>query len=443
MATIVKHASRANLGRPSSSRARLGESGSSCQASPFNARGARTLTDTTAVRFVQESLQVRQTATIRRTAVGSARASAVTSADVEEWSKAARLVRQEQLEGQALDALQKTIDSFERPTFPCALIAGDVVILHLLHRLGALGDNPKVKVVFIDTFHLFPETYQFLKDCEERFGFKAEVFQAAGLNSKEDYVKKHGSDLFIRDIDEYDQICKVEPFSRALTSLNVDAMINGRRRDHGAERAHLELFEDGTPVKVQPLAYWEFRYASYYGSCRCCNVMLWGHGPSVPDGTASTTWRGMGCQPTLFTPTASAPLETYRPDHPTKPLFRPPPLSPTRDCFDYLERHGVPAHPLHADGFPSIGDIQTTLPVPRAKWFEYGGERSGRFQGLKNRDGSDKTECGIHVEDAVASSLTPPSSSLTPPSSSLTPPSSSLTPPSSSLTPPSSSLTPP
>ncbi|CAI5464398.1 unnamed protein product [Closterium sp. Yama58-4] len=286
-------------------------------------------------------------------------------ADVEEWSKAARLVRQEQLEGQALDALQKTIDSFERPTFPCALIAGDVVILHLLHRLGALGDNPKVKVVFIDTFHLFPETYQFLKDCEERFGFKAEVFQAAGLNSKEDYVKKHGSDLFIRDIDEYDQICKVEPFSRALTTLNVDAMINGRRRDHGAERAHLELFEDGTPVKVQPLAYWEFR-----------------------------------------------------------------------DCFDYLERHKVPAHPLHADGFPSIGDIQTTLPVPRAKWFEYGGERSGRFQGLKNRDGSDKTECGIHVEEAVASSLTPPSSSLTPPSSSLTPPSSSLTPPSSSLTPP-------
>ncbi|CAI5524715.1 unnamed protein product, partial [Closterium sp. Naga37s-1] len=324
--------------------------------------------------FVQESYPVRQAASLRRTAAGSARASAVTSTDVEEWSKAARLVRQEQLEGQALDALQKTIDSFERPTFPCALIAGDVVILHLLHRLGALGDNPKVKVVFIDTFHLFPETYQFLKDCEERLGFKAEVFQAVGLNSKEEYVKKHGSDLFIRDIDEYDQICKVEPFSRALTSLNVDAMINGRRRDHGAERAHLELFEDGTPVKVQPLAYWEFR-----------------------------------------------------------------------DCFDYLERHGVPAHPLHADGFPSIGDIQTTLPVPRAKWFEYGGERSGRFQGLKNRDGSDKTECGIHVEDAVASSLssslTPPSSSLTPPSSSLTPPSSSLTPPSSSLTPPSSSLT--
>ena len=31
-------------------------------------------------------------------------------------------------------------------------------------------------------------------------------------------------------------------------------------------------------------------------------------------------------------------------------------------------------------GFPSIGDVHSTVPVPKAKWFEYAGERSGRFQ---------------------------------------------------------------
>lgn len=36
-------------------------------------------------------------------------------------------------------------------------------------------------------------------------------------------------------------------------------MINGRRRDHGFERAHLELFEQGKPVKCNPLAWWEFK----------------------------------------------------------------------------------------------------------------------------------------------------------------------------------------
>lgn len=34
--------------------------------------------------------------------------------------------------------------------------------------------------------------------------------------------------------------------------------------------------------------------------------------------------------------------------------------------------------------------------VPLENWFTYGGERSGRFEGMKNKDGSVKTECGIH-----------------------------------------------
>lgn len=31
-------------------------------------------------------------------------------------------------------------------------------------------------------------------------------------------------------------------------------------------------------------------------------------------------------------------------------------------------------------GYPSIGDVQSTVPVPVEKWYEYAGERSGRFQ---------------------------------------------------------------
>lgn len=44
--------------------------------------------------------------------------------------------------------------------------------------------------------------------------------------------------------------------------------------------------------------------------------------------------------------------------------------------------------------------LRVLLPmqVPLEKWMTYGGERSGRFQGLTNRDGSAKTECGIHTE---------------------------------------------
>ncbi|KAL0036457.1 hypothetical protein WJX77_008634 [Trebouxia sp. C0004] len=238
---------------------------------------------------------------------------------------ASRNKRLELLEKQALEALRTAVDSCEHPVFPCALIAGDVVILELLAKLDYLKTG-KVAVAFVDTFHLFPETITFLKQLEDKYGFKAEEFHAADSVDSKDFRAKHGRDLYLTDIDEYDRICKVEPFNRALKTLQCDVMINGRRRDHGAERAHLELLEAGAPVKCNPLAWWEFR-----------------------------------------------------------------------DCWDYIDQQKLQYHPLHDEGFPSIGDLHSTVPVPKAKWFEYAGERSGRFQGLTNKDGSAKTECGIHV----------------------------------------------
>ena len=38
-----------------------------------------------------------------------------------------------------MDALRQAVEGFERPAFPCAFIAGDVCILHLLHRLDHLS----------------------------------------------------------------------------------------------------------------------------------------------------------------------------------------------------------------------------------------------------------------------------------------------------------------
>ena len=52
--------------------------------------------------------------------------------------------------------------------------------------------------------------------CLEKYGFKAVEFHAKGLADKAEYKAKHGSDLFLTDIDEYDRICKVPPsFSQA------------------------------------------------------------------------------------------------------------------------------------------------------------------------------------------------------------------------------------
>ena len=38
-----------------------------------------------------------------------------------------------------------------------------------------------------------------------------------------------GADLWKEDVEQYDKVCKVEPFQRGLKTLNTGCMMNGRR----------------------------------------------------------------------------------------------------------------------------------------------------------------------------------------------------------------------
>merc|ERR1719238_2027229 len=249
-------------------------------------------------------------------------------------------MRLKHLEEQAMFALKTSVENFENPVFPNAMIAGDCVITHMLGRLGYL-DSGKCKIMVVDTFHLFPETMPFLAEIEKEYGFKAEIFGPEGVpaGDKPAYDKKYGADLWKEDIEQYDKVCKVEPFQRGLKTLNTDCMINGRTRWQGFERAWIDQFENapigGGLAKCNPIAYWT-------------------------------------CE----------------------------------------------------NGYPSHGDLKDTIPVPsmderakkqeegftafknyewvgdKTKWLDYATERVGRFVGLANKDGSVKTECGIHVAGA-------------------------------------------
>ena len=53
-----------------------------------------------------------------------------------------------------------------------------------------------------------------------------------------------------------------------------------------------------------------------------------------------------------------------------------------KDLWRYIFEHDLPYHPLHDQGYASIGCAPCTLP---------GSGREGRWTG------QDKTECGIHV----------------------------------------------
>ena len=85
--------------------------------------------------------------------------------DQEQFNAEGKEMRLKYLEEQAMYALKISCENYGNAVFPNAMIAGDVVITHLLDRLGYLKDG-KCKIMVVDTFHLFPETMEFLKSID-------------------------------------------------------------------------------------------------------------------------------------------------------------------------------------------------------------------------------------------------------------------------------------
>merc|ERR1712070_1146180 len=70
-----------------------------------------------------------------------------------------------------------------------------------------------------------------------------------------EFYDKYGDDYWMTDLEDYDKKCKVEPLMRSMKETDTDSWINGRRRDHGAERASLPVWEGNkvNPPRIGPL----------------------------------------------------------------------------------------------------------------------------------------------------------------------------------------------
>lgn len=129
-------------------------------------------------------------------------------------NKAVEARRLAYLEEDLFSVLKEAVATKERPMFTTALIAGDAVILDALHKTGLLS---KVPIVFVDTFTLFPETLQYLHEVENHYGFKSIIYNAADCKDQEDYYSKFGRDYWMKDIDQYDMLCKVRSRSNSYS----------------------------------------------------------------------------------------------------------------------------------------------------------------------------------------------------------------------------------
>jgi phosphoadenosine phosphosulfate reductase len=199
----------------------------------------------------------------------------------------------------AQEILRFCVDTFgSKVSLACSFQKEETVLLDMLFAL-----DPKARVFAIDTHYLFPETHEYWRDVEKRYGVDVEVFEGDPVEDK----------LWETKPELYLSIAKVAPLNRAL--LDLDCWITGVRRDQAPTRANAEKLG------------WD---------------------------EAHELWK-------------ANPLADWSDD----------------DCWAYIRERDLPYNKLHDHGYASIGDTHSTIP---------GAGREGRWAG------SERTECGLHVE---------------------------------------------
>jgi phosphoadenosine phosphosulfate reductase len=188
--------------------------------------------------------------------------------------------------------------------------ADSALMLHLVTSVV-----PDIRVVFIDTGYLFPETYRFAEQLRQRFDVEIAVFGPKLSSARQEALYGNLWEQGDEGVRRYLQMNKVEPMQRALQDLRVTAWLAGLRSNQTEHRQGLSKVgvQDGR-VKIHPILDW------------------------------------------------------------------------TKDQVeDYFKAHDLPRHPLYDQGYKSIGDWHSTVPVAPGE-----DDRSGRFLGTKK-------ECGLHL----------------------------------------------
>jgi phosphoadenosine phosphosulfate reductase len=119
----------------------------------------------------------------------------------------------------------------------------------------AMKINSAVRVFYLDTDFLFPETYRHRDEVTARYGVMPVAFKSRW--TPEEQAKEFGPELWKRDPDLCCQLRKVEPNGRALEDYK--AWITGLRRDQSKDRSAIGLVEWDAKfelTKLNPLAEW-------------------------------------------------------------------------------------------------------------------------------------------------------------------------------------------
>lgn len=173
------------------------------------------------------------------------------------------------------------------------------VALHLITR-----EHPDIPVILTDTGYLFPETYRFIDELQQKLGLNLKIYRAEHSSAWQEARYGKLWEQGVEGIGRYNQINKVEPMNRALQELGASTWFAGLRREQSVSRAQLPVLGVQRGVfKMLPIIDWDNRAVYQYLSRHGLKYHpLWEQGYlSVGDTHTTCKWEpGMAQEETRF-----------------------------------------------------------------------------------------------------------------------------------------------
>ncbi len=135
--------------------------------------------------------------------------------------------------------------------------AESATLIHLATRA-----NPRMKIIFIDTGYLFPETHQFMAQLRQRFDLNVWIYRTKNDPIAWLHHNGEGDPTWRKDRNACCAANKNEPMNRAMHELAPTAWLRGVRRHQTSERAKMKFVEWSqryNAFAVSPLLKWTTR----------------------------------------------------------------------------------------------------------------------------------------------------------------------------------------
>jgi phosphoadenosine phosphosulfate reductase len=179
----------------------------------------------------------------------------------------------EQLDLEALNTMFESQHPSKIIEWAVAEFAGEVVMTSsfgdqasvLIHLAASV--KPDIKIIFVDTGYLFPETHQFMELMRRRFNLNIWTYRTR--NDPIQYLHRAGEDnpTWRKDIPACCAANKNEPMERAIKDLGPKAWLRGIRRGQAETRKAVSFIEWAPRYgcyAISPLLNWSSRDIGLY-----------------------------------------------------------------------------------------------------------------------------------------------------------------------------------